>query len=314
MAIEDEYTKDVAILTLTGAMLGNTKLNPRAKALADKRFHAYVKAVYFLLAEISFLNQGLRILEGNLVKQIGGQENVESATAYWEKRLEGNGSKFKGALSTVLYESQAKNGFKTDRRVIITPWSLPSGLPNIKAFAKQQELAEHFKDVDAGPAHGEFTHQIQWYILSEQWEIVTDLAKMFHGDKDVAGKAMVEKPYDNAAEFMKDVGKTGTSGVGIWPMLFDRVNDRFNGIYSVTADDKQVEVDGRCPETLHLYLRHVKTLSLCPTLRAFIRARYEKRKVEVDDEKFSYFNKKTKLKHIEELNKIGYLFYARKNN
>ncbi|HEX8699926.1 MAG TPA: LirA/MavJ family T4SS effector [Myxococcaceae bacterium] len=310
MLIADEYVRDINILTKTGA--GSFK--PRPTALQDPVLAAYVKAVYFLLADPQFISDGLTHLDKALVAATGGVNTQSSTESYFKgmEQFHKTGASFtkaddtsplRGALSKVLLASQQRGGFATDMQVTIAKSTDTASLENIKAFANLQKTAQHFKDINAGADHGEFTHQIQWYMLTEGWALVQE--KMVEAYKEANGGTSPGSSLSisTPGDLMTAVGATGTAAVGLWPMLFDRVDASVNGVYVLTTD-LTVTIEGRSPEKLHLHMRHMS--NTYPTLRAFLRARYAKRGKEQMATSFDYFGKK-KGQGAQEINPIGYL-------
>jgi hypothetical protein len=316
MGLREEYAEDEKLL-----LLGKKPYKGRPNALNDKIFAAYVKAVYFLLADKAFIDAGLKLLDAALIQEVGGENAKVGAVTYFgllekyfgleygkdkdrekhpEKDTKTFHHQYKGALVRVLHASQTKGGFSVEKQIIIAKLTDTASFENIKEFAKLQQAAQHFKDINAGPEHGEYTHQIQWYFLTELWsEVQTRMAEEFH-----ATAGYYPDPidyYDEPFSVMWRVGETGTAAVGLWPMLFDRVTESVNGVY---LQSKSTELEGRCPETLHRYMRHVK--SPCPLLGAFLRARYKKRGTETTND-FNYYKSKTSSGKFDDFNKIGYI-------
>ncbi|RKG92183.1 LirA/MavJ family T4SS effector [Corallococcus terminator] len=311
MKIASEFIEDRKKLE-TGTTFNGKPCKPVPGALRGHPvFHGYVRALYHLLANRDFLLTGLARLEAELTAWIGGGGRAAKAIDYfgqWKERIgakdESADPKFKGALSGVLAASQARHGFAVEHRVTIASTGVATGgFANIKAFANLQKTSQHFKDLNAGPEHGEFTHQIQWYIISELWNAVQQEAeRMF---TYTYGYEFGEhKHFANAGALMAYVGKTGLSAVGIWNLLFDRVKDETVGVYTISKDP-DCKFDGRCPEVLHLSI-FTRTREF-PLLANFLKGRYAKREAERQNEAFSYLKQKVGKPGVQPINELGFL-------
>jgi hypothetical protein len=144
----------------------------------------------------------------------------------------------------------------------------PHKLPNYAGFVFGHVFTEglnagmHWKDVGAGPRHGEFTHRIQWYVLIRAG-ILTTVAKN--------QEALV---FKSIAPWQK--GKTN-----LWTFLCDRAEK-----------DAESDNDFRCPEKLNTWLTGDTAPDFCPLLRLFLQARMSKR---ATYDFIEYISRKTKL-------------------
>lgn len=129
----------------------------------------------------------------------------------------------------------------------------PDKLPNYAGFVFGHVFTEglgagmHWKDVGAGPRHGEFTHRIQWYVLI-QAGIISTVAK------------------NQEATVFKSIAPWQKGKTNLWTYLFDRAEK-----------DAEGKNDFRCPENLNTWLTSDTDPTFCPLLRMFLQARMSKR-------------------------------------
>lgn len=164
---------------------------------------------------------------------------------------------YRKILSTVLQKNEQSYSFSFN--------TFLGYVPEAK-FREQLQNGAQFKDPTVPGVHGEFTHRIQWYMIT-------------------ASGGGLTMPADGWLNFYKWVGgvehtKAATDDkpkwkvLGLWDALFDRnpkKGDNANGPYNT-----QSKKDFRSPENLNLYLLEGK-LSTCPLLLAFLQGRFEKR-------------------------------------
>jgi len=125
-------------------------------------------------------------------------------------------------------------------------------------FLQNVALGAHWKDVGASPDHGEFTHQIQWYVIAASGRV----------------------PTNKVGEVYRTIGSCGLSaknpdGFGqkaLWARLLDRPTPQRSG-------DKPggtgVNTDYRSPELFNAYLR--RGGEKFPLLANFLEERHAKR-------------------------------------
>lgn len=150
------------------------------------------------------------------------------------------------------------DSFERDHGFVCLGERLPNYAGFVFGHVFREAIAQkqHWKDVGAGPAHGEYTHRLQWYLLIHA-RIVTSVPP--NQEADV---------YQSIAPWQK--GKTN-----LWTFLFDRMRSED----PVVRDDAD---DFRCPENLNEWLTGDAAPDFCPVLRAFLRARESKRQATYD--------------------------------
>ena len=112
-----------------------------------------------------------------------------------------------------------------------------------------------FKDYGAEPSHGEFTHRIQWYILS----------------KNVFGSAgQAVEVYRSIAKWSRPIPTLADKHAmeSLWNLLLDRAPN--------TTGDAGTIYDFRYPINLNTYLRKT-ALAKFPALGTFLQSRFVKR-------------------------------------
>jgi hypothetical protein len=151
--------------------------------------------------------------------------------------------------------------------------AVPKFITFIQTTQFNQNLAakRHWKDPGVAPAHGEFTHQIQWYVLVRQYTnkiAGLDLSTFFErvGTVSVANTTL------------PSTWPVGASGLGLWEILFDRgagpfPNDNY-GAYQGSLKPN----DFRCPDSLLAYI--IKKKDQLPAVSSFLAGRQAKREAE----------------------------------
>lgn len=187
---------------------------------------------------------------------------------------------FSKLLTDVLGRWENDNGFDVDHA-----WGLGARRPadiligNPKSdFNKQLESGRPFKDLGAGPQHGEFTHRIQWYLVGNA------LKGINAGDvyKDVKrwisrGKLLSHgERSSNPQTFSTDNGYKRY----LWEYLFDRDGEPSN---ATTVAFLAKAGDFRGPSNLSGHLRESPSDCAYPLLAWCIRDRFLKRKHGVID-------------------------------
>ncbi|WP_447768165.1 LirA/MavJ family T4SS effector [Pseudomonas kilonensis] len=182
---------------------------------------------------------------------------------------------FSKLLSDVLGRWEHDNGFDVDH-----VWGLGARRPadiligNPKSlFNTQLESGRPFKDLGAGPEHGEFTHRIQWYLVGNA------LGGFKAGDvyKDIKrwisrGQLLSHEKRPSSPPFFST---TGGYKRYLWEYLFDRDGEPSNAA-SVAFLAKQDDFRG--PSNLAHYLRESSNGSAYPLLVWCMRDRFTKRK------------------------------------
>jgi hypothetical protein len=173
-------------------------------------------------------------------------------------------------LTTVLTKHEKELGFAigSDSR---GRECAPTYLGYVGPEEFRQRLTEgmQFKDPTVPGGHGEFTHRIQWYLITKEvkppeggWvEFYKWIGEIKH---------TVEPDEDKGNPSRKDYWKD----LGLWDVVVDRnKSDRANanGPYNTAR-----ETDFRSPENLHHYIQQTLPQT-CPLLSSFISRRESKR-------------------------------------
>lgn len=151
---------------------------------------------------------------------------------------------YKGLLDAALWKEEEKAGFKRANDYM---WS---GL-SAEMFLNNLRTKRPFKDYGAAIQHGEYTHRIQWYILS----------RTVFDSKDTAAEV-----YASIADWYYDQGKNDKNP-SLWDALFDRADN--------TSFRNNAEDDFRSPLKLNTFLR--KDSLATPILTAYLHKRFVKR-------------------------------------
>lgn len=129
-------------------------------------------------------------------------------------------------------------------------------------FLASLRLKRPFKDYGALPNHGEYTHRIQWYIVSKLvFNSQTQTSDAFAAIADWE----VKRP---------DRGEYVSPPYNIWDVLFDRGPDTD---FAMTGPD-----DFRSAAALNLWLCDAVVQQRAPVLSAFLRTRLAKRKAQAE--------------------------------
>lgn len=234
------------------------------------------------------LNREMEILiDPELSRDLGKAglrvERTNAANQYWTNRTGGTVGKdaqYSHLLSRVLTNSEKNNGFTHQEagvfdsfKKIQTP-KVPYMVTVVSSaiFNNQLSNSQHWKDVGVSAAHGEYTHRIQWYLIS---------AAGVPKAGDIMRK-LVEFPPTNQGQS------------ALWDAMFDRARYQ-----STTGLFRGVSLtDFRCPEQFNDYLTSDTTTDF-PLLTAFLRARKQKRQAFRLDE---YVAMKLFKKSMDDLN------------
>ncbi|MBE7157647.1 MAG: hypothetical protein INR62_04295 [Rhodospirillales bacterium] len=123
----------------------------------------------------------------------------------------------------------------------------PSGPATLTGLVKSQDFkncllkhAYHWKDSGFGGSHGEFTHRLQWYVITKEYEL----------GNLVLGKRPVE--------LFKRLAEPETFGEGednLWVLLVDYAGSAVGDVEL----SKRISSTYRKPETLHAFLKKEET-------------------------------------------------------
>lgn len=105
------------------------------------------------------------------------------------------------------------------------------------------------------PAHGEYTHRIQWYVICKSRK--------------------VDAPAKLVSDLQKFGGADGLPASAAWDALVDRF--RFNSTDKLALFKAKDANDFRSPEHFNDYLTDPVTAGRFPLLAAFLSARKQKR-------------------------------------
>ncbi|BDC42657.1 LirA/MavJ family T4SS effector [Paraburkholderia terrae] len=189
--------------------------------------------------------------ESRAVKHFGQQQ-----TAYATKTAQPDKDRdFSKLLTGSLEEFERNHGF------VVVGERLPNyaGFVFGNVFKESLALKQHWKDVGAGPAHGEYSHRLQWYIL-------------------IRAGAIKTVPVNQEATVFASIAPWQKGKTNLWTFIFDQL-----------AKDASIggdTLDFRSPENLNLWLVGDASPDFCPVLRAFLRSRMAKRQSTYDMEKY----------------------------
>ncbi len=123
-------------------------------------------------------------------------------------------------------------------------------------FRQQLKEARPFKDPTVGPDHGEFTHRVQWALLTLSGVLRNPVAQVYQKIGEIA---------DEQNKF------------GLWDAICDRIPKGATGLQPSFTFWKEADVDFRCPEALLSWLCKDEQQKSYPLLAGFLKARKEKR-------------------------------------
>lgn len=194
---------------------------------------------------------------------------------------------FSKLLSDVLGRWEHETGFDVDHSWGVgarRPVDILIGNPK-SLFNQQLESGRPFKDLGAGPQHGEFTHRIQWYLAGNSLagtkvgDVYKDIKRWISRDQLLSHKDNLSSPTLFSA--------TGGHKRYLWEYLFDRDGEPAN---ATTVAFLAKQGDFRGPSNLANYLRESPNDSTYPLLAWCMRDRFNKRKINGGD--FAYMLKK----------------------
>ncbi|AMZ70659.1 MULTISPECIES: LirA/MavJ family T4SS effector [Pseudomonas] len=169
-------------------------------------------------------------------------------------------------LTTVLSRWEADNGFNVDKEFFSSK-HLPADLlvgNVLSLFNDQLASGRPFKDLGAGPWHGEHTHRIQWYLIGIGLNLGPKAGAMF---KDV--KRWISR------QTIQSIDQSNTVKRYLWEYLFDREGDPSNAAsVAFRCTDK---LDFRAPSNLNRFLMDEAQRETYPLLNWCLNYRLEKR-------------------------------------
>jgi hypothetical protein len=182
----------------------------------------------------------------------------------------------------------------------LTPMPLPKGAPTLTGLLVKSfnpillKNGYHWKDPGAGDSHGEFTHRLQWYVLTKAWNKTLPAAnapfEVFTamGFLAAAGGNPSKKAKDEMEQRMKEAGSEpeairirDTSGVTI-VYLWEMACDCFQSGTTEAESGKPWSNGFNCPDVFNRYLSNpvYSGEHRFPVLHALVRARRGKRATE----------------------------------
>lgn len=235
-----------------------------ASTLGDSANKAFLEScvkVSVFLADTPRVTEHLKRLELQLQQQAGNaldqviKHYRDRAAALTTVVLEDN---LRHLLARELTKLEIHHGFNTfsclgkERVQSYVKFVAPD------AFRAQLKLGRHWKDPGVPGEHGEYTHRIQWYLLTDA----------------IAGQILAP------VELFMRIGaivdpNPGNSPSGLWDALFDRNDGAASTSFKVQKDI----TDCRCPESLTRFIVNDQNAGQWPLLHWYIKARLYKRKV-----------------------------------
>jgi hypothetical protein len=170
--------------------------------------------------------------------------NARRAT-YWKEypKKPNKEENLSHVLTATLEQHERDDGFQQlGAKVPVYADVVDSG-----AFIQALKDRRHWKDVGAGKGHGEFTHRIQWYLLS-------------------SGGVVPQQDKRPAAVF-STLGDYRRGNKYLWDDLCDRPLDPNN------------DNEWRAPAGLNNWLTSPTGEGICPVLSTFVRFRFDKREL-----------------------------------
>ncbi|AMB84774.1 hypothetical protein AWM79_05405 [Pseudomonas agarici] len=234
----------------------------------------------------------------DLLKTLAGARNNRFGVNLNSPQMSGYLPVAKELFSKLLTEAlgrwEEKSGFDVDHYFGLgdrRPADIMHGIPG-SLFNQQLADGRPFKDLGAGPAHGEYSHRIQWYIignglpLRNAGDVYRDV-KRWISVGGLLNHAAQENLEQTTTSVFSDLG-TGAYRRYLWEYLFDRDGDPPN---ATTIAFKAEKKDFRAPSNLNAHLRDLNCNDY-PLLSWCVIDRYKKRtdpaRIAVED----YFLKK----------------------
>jgi hypothetical protein len=231
------------------------------------------------------LIDGLKRLEADTVALIAarvGKKTLTPAQALQEKKYRYH------VLTEVLFAAepqppqtsiQAFQAYMKGRNKLFGKPAEPDPpVPTMVGFQTSQQFRAfiakglHFKDPLVPASHGEFTHHIQWYLLTRAWP---DIQRSVGTKAPVTSATDVYKSLASYAE----ITRTGrpVELTGLWDALVDRIRWTEEDWQFLSANGRPDTADWRCPDALQAWLVSPAAGSVCPTVSLIVDARQKKR-------------------------------------
>jgi len=236
----DRTMADIIIVRLANFVASNTSVALNSKKNSVD-YHDVKKAV----SEGAFKHKQTDERQKSMAKWTAPEGNPPNPS----------GDPFRKVLQSALevIEKMAQISYPKEKSDVFHPYFV--GLLSKEKFRETVASGRQWKDVGASPAHGEFTHRLQWLIVATTAEI----------------------PIHQVGQMYRDIGTFGTTAKtqdrlkqdDLWSRLFDRPQPLG------AKGDAIGKYDFRCPEMLHEWLRNQH--NKYPLLAGFLSARYEKR-------------------------------------
>lgn len=156
----------------------------------------------------------------------------------------------KKLLTTVLVTNEAKHGFGAADIIVGFPAN----------FNDLLKARKPFKDISAGHEHGEHSHRIHWFLVSQMTTLTNPVALIY---EKLPGW------------FAKDPRQPTERNFYMWEFLVDRDGEPSNAaiIPFKTTEQK----DFRAPSNLNRWLCSIEAIERYPWLNACLRHRWDKR-------------------------------------
>jgi hypothetical protein len=191
----------------------------------------------------------------NSAPKLSAKEQVAEVSKYLKARYPnpgdqpaiGKNNNFSKLFTKALLENEHAYGFKGDTV------TLGGGLEG-EIFIKELIVkCKRWKDVGVPGMHGEYTHRVQWFIVSRYLQI-KDLTPL----------------YQRIGEWT--VRRNGSpSYLALWDALFDRAGGNTNPF------ERAGDNDFRSPEKLSTWMLRPENESSFPLVHAYLQARFNKR-------------------------------------
>lgn len=166
---------------------------------------------------------------------------------------------FKKILTDTLATNERKHGFsipETNKVDIIV------GLP--ASFNDLLRNKKPFKDLGAGPEHGEFSHRIQWYLITQIGHMENPVTTIYEKLPGWSTK--------NVAKYTKPARQRSFY---MWEFLVDRDGVPTNA--AVIPFKTKEQTDFRAPSNVNLWLRDETQSLTYPWLHSCLKRRWDKR-------------------------------------
>lgn len=172
----------------------------------------------------------------------------------------------KTVMATVLREQELKHGFKAK------PQEVPvlTGVVSAETFLNIIDQGRPMKDVLVSFAHGEYTHRIQWYIITLDYE---QNRSAYHKTPLELYRYTYELGPCEPRAYLRE---------NMWACLFDRPekDDPSDKPVKDTRSSRNDDAHSHfsCPEYLHAYLVDpMRSRPLLPSLHKVVKYRHDKR-------------------------------------